>query len=98
MALPTRHPEKNSNIVIERMKNGIQKNTFEKKSIGVWDATAYNGRFGASGAVARPKVCANLEVLRPSERQCKPRLRKAAGTLGVIWRKVYGIDKKLMKR
>ena len=31
--------------------------------------TAGNGRFGASGAVARPKVCANLEVLRPSERQ-----------------------------
>ena len=44
--------------------------------------TAYNGRFGASGAVARPKVCANLEVLRPSERQWKPRLRQAAGTLG----------------
>ena len=43
--------------------------------------TAYNGRFGASGAVARPKVCSNLEVLRPSERQCKPRLRQAALTL-----------------
>ena len=42
---------------------------------------ASNGRFGASGAVARPKVCANLEVLRPSERQYKPRLRQAAGTL-----------------
>ena len=42
---------------------------------------AYNGRFGASGAVARPKICADLEVLRPSERQCKPRLRQAAGTL-----------------
>jgi len=28
-----------------------------------------NGRFGASGAVARPKVCANFQVLRPSERQ-----------------------------
>jgi hypothetical protein len=40
-----------------------------------------NGRFGASGAVARPKVCANLDVLRPSERQCKPLLRQAAGTL-----------------
>ena len=26
---------------------------------------ADNGRFGASGAVTRPKVCANLEVLRP---------------------------------
>jgi hypothetical protein len=30
---------------------------------------APNGRFGAIGAVARPKVCANLQVLRPSERQ-----------------------------
>jgi len=28
-----------------------------------------NWRFGASGAVARPKVCGNLEVYRPSERQ-----------------------------
>ena len=46
---------------------------------------AGNGRFGASGAVARPKVCANLEVLCPSERQCKPRLRQAAGTLGAMW-------------
>jgi len=44
-------------------------------------STAYNGRFGASGAVSRPKVSANLEVLRPSERQCKPRLRQAALTL-----------------
>ena len=42
---------------------------------------APNGRFGASGALARPKVCANLEVYRPSERQWKPRLRQAAGTL-----------------
>ena len=45
-----------------------------------------NGRFGASGAVARPKVCANLEVLRPSERQWKPRLRQAAGTLAASLR------------
>ena len=44
-------------------------------------AAAYNGRFGASGAVARPKVCADFQVLCPSERQCKPRLRQAAGTL-----------------
>jgi len=40
-----------------------------------------NERFGASWAVARPKVCANFEVSRPSERQWKPRLRQAAGTL-----------------
>ena len=43
---------------------------------------AYNGRFGASGAVARLKVCANFQVLCPSERQCKPRLRQVVGTLG----------------
>jgi len=42
---------------------------------------AYNGRFGASGAVTRLKVSANLQVLRPSERQWKPRQRQAAGTL-----------------
>ena len=30
---------------------------------------ASNGRFGASGAVSRPKVCGNLEVYLPSERQ-----------------------------
>ena len=48
------------------------------------ETPAANGRFGASGAVARPKVCANLEVYRPSERQWKPRLRQAAGTLVAI--------------
>jgi hypothetical protein len=40
-------------------------------------ATAANERFGASGAVTRLKVCATLQVLRPSERQWKPRLRQA---------------------
>ena len=45
------------------------------------ETTTANGRFGASGAVVRPKVCADLEVYRPSERQWKPRLRQAAGTL-----------------
>jgi hypothetical protein len=40
-----------------------------------------NERFGASGGVARPKVSADLQVLRPSERQRKPRLRQAAKTL-----------------
>jgi len=40
-----------------------------------------NERLGASGAVTRPKVCANLQVIRPSERQWKPRLRQAASPL-----------------
>ena len=31
--------------------------------------TAANWRFGASGGVARLKVSADLQVLRPSERQ-----------------------------
>jgi len=48
------------------------------------EKTAYNERFGASGAVIRLKVCANLEVLRPSERQWKPRLRQAATTLAAM--------------
>jgi hypothetical protein len=46
-----------------------------------WQLPAPNKRFGASGAVTRLKVCANLQVCRPSERQWKPRLRQAAGTL-----------------
>ena len=53
-----------------------------------------NGRFGASGAVARPKVCANLEVLRPSERQWKPRLPQAAGTLEAsLWERLHLYEK-----
>ena len=46
---------------------------------------ALNWRLGASGAVPRPKVCAILGVSCPSERQWKPRLRQAAGTLPAIW-------------
>ena len=30
---------------------------------------AANGRFGASGGVARPKSSANLQILRPAQRQ-----------------------------
>ena len=56
--------------------------------------TAYNERFGASGAVTRPKVCANLQVLRPSERQWKPRLRQAAGALHASGRQ-HTVDKSL---
>jgi len=56
---------------------------------------APNGRFGASGAVARLKVCGNLEVLRPSERQWKPRLRQAAGTLNASGRQQRGRMKRV---
>ena len=59
---------------------------------------AGNGRFGASGAVARPKVCANLEVLRPSERQCKPRLRQAAGALEAMRGQTCTLTKEQWKK
>ena len=49
-------------------------------------AASANERFGASGAVVRLKVCANLEVLRPSERQWKPRLRQALARWAQGWR------------
>jgi hypothetical protein len=51
-----------------------------KRQTGITHTTD-NERFGASGAVARPKVCGNLGVYRPSEQQWNPRLREAAGTL-----------------
>ena len=56
-----------------------------------------NGRFGASGAVVRPKVCANLEVYRPSERWWKPRLRQAAGTLAASTTEVRTLRKEANK-
>ena len=56
----------------EKSQGLDRKNTIVGKCRGK-AATANNGRFGASGAMARLKVCANLEVLRPSERQWKPR-------------------------
>jgi len=59
---------------------------------------AYNGRFGASGAVARPKFCANLEVYLPSERQWKPRLRQAAGTLAATRTETCGVEATLIMR
>jgi hypothetical protein len=49
---------------------------------------AGNERLGASGAVTRLKVCANLEIFRPSERQWKPLPCKVAGTLEAIQKHV----------
>ena len=46
---------------------------------------AYNGRFGASGAVPRRQYCGELNVITPQERQWKPPLRQAAGTLYAMW-------------
>ena len=58
---------------------------------------ACNERFGASGAVTRLKVCADLEVLRPCERQWKPRLRQAATTLSASGRQRGGQRRKELK-
>jgi hypothetical protein len=58
----------------------------ENQRIMTVQTPAANERFGASGGVARPKVCADLQVLRPSERQWKPRLRQAANTLSASGR------------
>jgi hypothetical protein len=44
LALPARHPEKDSKIGVERVKNGIQKYTIERKSRSAWNATAANER------------------------------------------------------
>jgi hypothetical protein len=72
-----------STVLSKITSNEDVKMKSERKS--TQQATAGNERFGASEAVTRPKVCVNLEVLRPSERQWKPRLRQAAGTLYAIW-------------
>ena len=81
LALPTHHPEKDSEIVIERIRNRIKKNTIKKKSRSAWNATAANGRFDAMAAVARRQFCENLHVIIPQKVQWKPPLRQAAGTL-----------------
>ena len=66
MALPTRRPEKNSEIVIERMKNEIQKYTAEKKRISAWNATAYNMRFCEMAAVTPQTILCEIERLSPA--------------------------------
>ena len=58
---------------------------------------ADNERFGASGAVTRPKVCADLQVLRPSERQWKPRLRQAANTLSATFGGQFNASQIILK-
>ena len=39
---------------------------------------ACNKQFCEMAAITRPKVCVNLQVMRPSEQQWKPRQRQAA--------------------
>jgi len=47
---------------------------------------AANGRFGASGGVARPTLECRTATFRSRPNLCGiPRLRQAAGTLAAIW-------------
>jgi len=45
---------------------------------------AHNWRFGASGGVARPSICADFQVSALVRAAVNPRLRQAAPTLSVI--------------
>ena len=65
LALPTRHPEKNSKIGLERVINGILKFTTEKKNISVKNATAYNKRFSEFGGEVHSR---QVKVANSSER------------------------------
>jgi len=40
--------------------------------------------FTQAGVYARRQFCANLQVHRPPEHLCTPRLREAAGTLAAM--------------
>jgi hypothetical protein len=57
----------------EKIKRGLMKKT-----------PTDNERFHASGGDARRQFCAYLQVHRPPEPLCNPRLREAATTLAAI--------------
>ena len=78
---PAHHPEKDSKIVIKKVKDGIQRYTVEMKSRSSWNATAANGRFYESGAVTPQTILCVIARLSPVARAVKPRLHKAARTL-----------------
>ena len=98
LALPTRHPKKDSKIVIERMKSRIQKYTIEKKSRSVWNATAYNGRFCEMAAVTPQKRQCEFGSYYPAGSLVKPPPRKAAGTLSASGGQHSGIMKRKIDR
>ena len=72
LALPTHHPEKDSKIRIERVKNGIQKYTVERKRRRAWNATAANERFHASGGVCPQKHLYEFESVSPARTFVNP--------------------------
>ena len=46
---------------------------------------ACNERFSVSGGVTRPKVCANLQALRPARTVVSRHPRQAAGRYGQVY-------------
>ena len=57
----------------------------------LWDkqeekAQLLTSGFTQAGVYVRRQFCGNLEVYRPQEHLCTPRLREAATTLYAIWR------------
>ena len=92
LALHTRHPEKNSKIGIERVKNGILKFTTDKKNISGWDSTAYNKRFGEIGGevIVRISLCPLTVGDSPNCVQLNPQLRQAAGPQDNNRRLIFG--------
>jgi hypothetical protein len=54
----------------------------EKQKIK-WQRTTSG--FTQAGGYSRRQFCGNLEVYRPQEHLCNPRLREAATTLAAIW-------------
>ena len=52
--------------------------------ITIQNKTAANEQFAKMAALARPKFCLTLQPCGSSERQWRPPLRQAAGTLAAI--------------
>ena len=75
------------------MKN-INQYDKEKK-----EKTAANGRFGASGGMARPTVCADFQSFAPVQVVVEtPACRQAAATLGVSGGQRVGLFKWTLTR
>jgi len=56
-------------IIVLFLRNFAGESCYGKDRNGLATKGLVQLGFGASGAVARPKVCTNLQVLRSSQRQ-----------------------------
>jgi hypothetical protein len=84
LALPTHHSEKDSKIVIKRMKIGIQKNTIEKKNRSERNATAANERFGTMAALSPQQRQCELGSYYPAGTLVKLTVHQAAGAMNML--------------